>query len=358
VSLEISPPDAVIPESRPLTAYMGQSAWAQSPRQPLEPIFQPDEKMPLSPSALSTFFQCPRRYYFEKLVGLRSETTPEAGMGTLIHKLMEVFNKQCRPETHTVSELTRLAERLFDLDETAGFDAKTLAEVSELSALTRVELKRRLLAALTDLNEKGYFQEPIRSVVPEKGYDNLEIEPLGPCQVTVRMDALLERPDGTWDLVDYKFYGPNQHNLKSADPNKLAERILSALEPLPEGELSHGERFKSTDAKPRNPQLPLYYLTTQQDPDFKGKIRSTWLQIIRPPFPDNSAQGAIRLAVTSEQLDAGLDQWVSDIRQYVVEPTVAATVLPVNPARHCTSCSFLAVCEAAGNDGEEEGDHG
>lgn len=335
----------------------GPSAWSLLAVQAPEPMFTEEEVLTLSPSSIQTFMTCPRRFYYQSVLYLKSETSEGASMGLLIHSLMEVFNRQFGQHPYTPERLRALAEKLFTFEterssllEEDQFRPEDLKRLSRLDPLSLHELKLRVMTAIEDLARKGYFAEPVQSIrfeVPFRG----SFEAIERCQYSCRADALIERTDGSWEIIDYKFYGPTRFAIRPSGSG-LSDRLLSALEPLPSGDLSHSERFKTTDSKPRDPQLPLYYLASQQDEAYRGKVKEAALQIIRPPFPDNPEQGAIRIPLPSEALEAGLPQWQADLKQYIAEPVLNGTALSPNPGRHCLQCSFLAICDSASEEDE------
>lgn len=349
--------------------YMGQGDWGSLLPQGQSALFEAEEKLRLSPSSLSTYMRCPRQFYYGSLLGLRVESSPEAAMGTMIHSIMERFNRfvSDTPEAvHTLETLLDVLAAFFDTLETEpdtdggpmpyGIRPEDRAPLKPLSALGRLELYQRIQLAFVDMAAKGYFRQPVAVVRAEEKFvyndgqsDNalgqVAIPGLERCELAARIDALIQRPDGSWDIVDYKFYGPNKFDLKDPTSGKLEEQLYYALTPLPQGELSHTQRFKSTDAKPRDPQLPFYFLLTQYDPTLANQVGGASLQVIRPPFPDNPNQGAIPIRLMADRLLEGLPQWVSDMAQYVVQPVLTSETLEAVGGLPCKTCGFAAVCD-------------
>jgi hypothetical protein len=323
-------------------------------------LFSEDEILTLSPSSLSTFIQCPRRFFYQSKLYLPSETSEGASMGILVHGLMEIFNTAFDPANHKLERLLSLTETLFSATSAEDLlqaepslknQIKSLADMldrlGQMDPLSRFELQNRVVSAFQDLERKGYFAQPVQAIRAEETF-SFPLPNFPRCHLKGRMDTLLQRSDGTWEIVDYKFYGPNQFNLKDPNSPKLTERLLSALKPLPEGEISHKERFKTTASAPRDAQLPIYFLATQEAETFqeiRGSVNAVVLQIIRPPFPENPAQGSIAISVSPDQLEAGLDQWQSDFKTYVAQAILESTDLAPNPGQQCRSCTYLAVCE-------------
>jgi hypothetical protein len=358
--------------------YTGHSTWARWPKQLSgEAVYQPSDTLSLSPSSLNTYMQCPRKFFYQKTLGLRGESSEEASMGTLIHRLMEVFNKTLNsPQDHTLDRLMGWVETLFapenfstlpplnpenrDIHQQGSlpeaFQNKDLLPLKNLTLLARSELKDRVVSALEDLSAKGYFQKPFLSIHSEYGFGpDAKITGLENCSFSARVDAIIQRSASLWEIVDYKFYGPNQFKILEED--KLKKRLLSALEPLPEGNLSHSERFKMTEASPRDQQLILYYCLSQETLEFKGKVDQVSLQIIRPPFPNQPQQGSIHIGISRDEIERGLPQWKADLQRYVIDPIRTQDTFDVNPGRHCQYCSYVSICETTqGFKDPDEGD--
>jgi hypothetical protein len=217
------------------------------------------------------------------------------------------------------------------------------------------ELKQQLFASIEDLENKGYFETYANAKVihAEKALTHFQIKGIDRCAFTGKLDAIIQRNDGTWDILDYKTY-------RSAYGTRLEtchKHFSATLDPLPEDpDLSAPERFggRLNNSYPKDYQLPLYYLACQQQPEYQGKVRSVALQIIRPEFADNSTQGAIRLELASEEIDAAKEQIISDINHYIVEPIVSASRFAAEPSQGCDYCPYIAICERESTEAADE----
>jgi hypothetical protein len=351
------------PESIQMASkYRGTGDWAALTRPPETPLFSASEKLRLSPSALSSYYRCPRQFYYGSVLRLSSESGPQAQLGILVHRVMEAFNKgfvEGAFEAYSLENLLTVLDQLFD-PETVDTGNK-LPELVTLNKLARLELQNKLKLSFEDMAEKGYFHRTVHTVEAEKSIQiNTAntinpIEKLERCELVAKLDALIQDESGLWDIVDYKYYGPNRYKGKTPSDGKMADSLLHALSPLDPNANHHAERFKSTESKPRDPQLPFYYLLSQQDECLKGKVKQVSLQLIRPPFPDNPAQGAIALTLDPQRIEEGLSDWISDLRQYVVDPALSASVFEAVPTKQsCGSCSYTTVCDARseGNEGD------
>jgi superfamily I DNA/RNA helicase len=344
--------------------YTGDSLWANLARETSERLFNPSETVYLSASSIKTYMACPRQFFYQHLLKLRQPGSEAATLGSLTHRLMEVFNRRLPQAEYTAQELRRLAAVMFafDSDEEAflvnGFEEQDRLVLARLSPLTLANLKHRLMEAVDDLEQKGYFQRygNLKAVEAEKRLESFALEGIEGCRFNGIIDALIQADDGRWDIVDYKtFRTAYGTGLDTCD-----RHFRSALDPLPDDDgLTHSERFwsKLSDAYPKDYQLPLYYLACSQDPAYRDKLRSVALQVIRPAFPDNENQGAIRLEMPGHEIEARKQQMLADINRYIVQPIRGSEAFEASPDRStCGRCGYFGICEASGEADSGEGE--
>ena len=345
------------------TRYTGESKWAKLQKASNESLFEPDKVLDLSASSIKTYMQCPRQFYYKHLLRLPQPGNDAASLGTLIHRVMEVFNQGAGQLPYSANRLKSLAETLFlfrgepEVFFSAGFTEKDQMEMRRLSPLTLSSMKQRLLASIDDLKEKGYFDRygTLKRVEPEKRLDSITINGIEGCRFSGSMDAVIQLSDGSWEIVDYKtFRSAYKAKLDACD-----KHFWGTLDPLPEGDdVSHAERFedKLRADYPKDYQLPLYYLAGQQNPAYEGRLNAVALQIIRPPFADKPEQGSIRLEISGAEIEAKKAQMIDDINRYIVAPMRQSVHFPATPGRtSCGSCGYFGICEAADEADAEEG---
>jgi len=73
----------------------------------------------LSPSSIDLYQQCPRRFYFEKVVGEYSPSGPEALLGTFVHAILEELMGN-PPEKRTLDVARECARRVWPKTENHG----------------------------------------------------------------------------------------------------------------------------------------------------------------------------------------------------------------------------------------------
>lgn len=345
------------------TRYTGDSKWARLQKSAAAPLFEPDKVLDLSASSIKTYMKCPRQFYYRHLLRLPQPGNNAASLGTLIHRVMEVFNQGAGQMPYSPERLRLLAESLFlfkDEPDTffkAGFTEKDQLEMRKLSPLTVTAMKQRLLESIDDLEAKGYFDRygTLKRIEPEKRLDGVTIDGIDGCRFSGSMDAVIQLSDGSWEIVDYKTF-------RSAYKAKLDvcdRQFAGTLDPLPEGDdIGHAGRFedKLRADYPKDYQLPLYYLAGLQNPVYQGRLSAVAMQIIRPPFVDKPEQGSIRLELSGAEIEAKKAQMIDDIQRYVVAPIRESTYFAASPGRSsCGSCGYFGICEAADDSELEAG---
>lgn len=343
--------------------YSGESAWAQLEKSVPEPLFNPEETVYLSASSIKTYMTCPRQFYYRHLLRLPLPGSEAATLGSLIHRLMEIFNAST--ENYTARRLEELANIMFRFEEepdafiAAGFDEKDRLVLARLSPLSFSSLRQRLMESIADLERKGYFARygNLKAVEAEKQLDSFALEGIDGCRFSGVIDALIQLEDGSWEIVDYKtFQAAYSTGLDTCD-----KHFRSTLDPVPnDEELSHRERFwaKLNHSYPKDYQLPLYYLACSDNPIYRDRLRSVSLQIIRPAFADNDSQGAIRLEIPGTEIEACKQQMLSDINGFIVQPILGSKAFETNPDRSsCGQCGYYGICGDA-LEGEEAGGEG
>jgi len=344
-----------------LDRYTGSSLWAGLPAQAPEPLFEPQEVLNISASSIKTYMQCPRQFYYKHLLKLPQPGSDAAALGSLIHRVMEAFNRKAGQMPYTPDSLQHLAESLFLYDSdaeafaAAGFEERDRQQLSRLSPLGLSQLRQRLLTSIDDLVDKGYFDRygSLRKVYPEKALENIALPGLERVRFRGAMDAVIELADGSVEILDYKtFRSAYGTGLDTCD-----KAFSETLEPLPDGDdVSHGDRFagKLRPGYPTDYQLPLYYMACRQNPEFADRLKAVALQVIRPTFPENPYQGSIRLSISGEQIEASQTQILADIKRYIVSPILESDIFVPNPSQStCSNCAYFGICET-GDDAESE----
>jgi PD-(D/E)XK nuclease superfamily len=340
------------------------------------PLWPTGEMLPLSPTGIETYMRCPRQFYYKALLRLPDDVEPQSNegisallVGQLAHKVLELFNRQVTPQTHTVEHLLALAEPLLAVDRhrhdpppAAFADSRVYQQFRRLSPLEQAEVKTKILASLADLAPQGYFDRPISQVLPEIRLNNVVLPELPQVNFTLAADALLQRPGGQWDLIDYKTYGSSAFGATS---NTNAQKLAATLDPLDEAASTHIERFPKKDLqhKKRLVQLPLYYFAFSANPASVGQealpIGRLALQVLRPPKDGDPKTGSVTVELPVAEVEAHRTRWLNDLSTGVVRPiTQSGSFDPSPEPAQCASCPYLWLCDSAPDGDDLDGGGG
>ncbi len=167
-----------------------------------------------SPSAFDVFFQCPRRFYLTRVIGIPDdeEDDPFAvidakSLGSLAHKMMESLAADSMPEEAFLD----LCEKAFD-DFLAG---RPPIHEHDAEKETREFLK---------MMQTAYRTDPGNEVISAEN----EYSFTHPCGVKLRgfIDRVEKEPDGTFIVADYKTKRKIEH--EKDDINTCLQVVIYA----------------------------------------------------------------------------------------------------------------------------------
>ncbi|MBK8189785.1 MAG: ATP-dependent helicase [Vampirovibrionales bacterium] len=340
--------------SGPTRHYTGRSPWAHLSRQPDALLFAPEETLTLSASGVKNYQTCPRQFFYGRLMSLGGASTPQAALGTVMHEVMAVFNRQGAP--YTADHLQGLARDLFQSADAANGEAPDRAQPSLWSESTRRAIARltpiqredaytELTGAICDLQRQGYFESPPRRTLVEQRF-SFVLPQAGRCQITGQIDALRQKLDGRWDLIDYK-WGRSLFPQPKAD-NRL-KQLLASFQPPPADANPTGKPPAARDY-----QIPLYALALRESDTLRRLLSPEdgapqWgdagLQMLRSPV--QGGNGSVAVSTPLETLGPLLDEVARDIRQRVSDPVLSSAHLPATPGACCARCGFQEICDAS-----------
>jgi DNA helicase II / ATP-dependent DNA helicase PcrA len=181
----------------------------------------------LSASDIETYRGCPLRYKFARVLRIPSELTRHQRFGIVVHQALERY--------HTAGAQT--LEQLLELLDAAW----------HRSGLGEGEQERRLRAkadaALTRYHER-LGEEPAAPVWFERSF----CLPLGPHQLRGRVDRVDRRPDGGFELIDYKTGHPRTA-LELRDDIQLSLYSIAAREDWGLADVSQAYYYLLDDQK-------------------------------------------------------------------------------------------------------------
>jgi len=229
--------------------------------------------MRTSYSAIETYLQCPQKYKFQEIDRIRVPKSREAIFGSLVHNTLKFMFKR---------------DPLFPtLDEVVDHFREHWPSREVLDAEGKHDPLRR---SWTEFEEKAYFEEGVRML--KKFYEknapwnftivdlesrfeiSLIDEETGETHILAGiMDRIDKRPDGTYEIIDYKT------SKRMPSQEALAENLQLSLYSL-------GLQRRWPHIKPEDIQLSLYFLkheeklTTKSTEEITEKTKSHILKTI------------------------------------------------------------------------------
>lgn len=165
--------------------------------------------LPLSPSSINTFYQCPRKWYFTYVLGIREPPTPKMLRGTIVHRLVEnVFKYK-----YWVSISKYFKENLPILWKTYHLDKPEydiLFKETELTLKmisTRYNNRIKMCMMKEKVNSKTHAWHMIRPKFREVKVTSIKHNLRG------FIDAIEKGFDGEIDIIDYKTSELYRHQL-------------------------------------------------------------------------------------------------------------------------------------------------
>jgi len=252
------------------------------------PVF-PDARLRLSASALDTYDECPLRYSYEYVLGVRGGSGTAAELGTLAHDILEEFLDPAPADD------TGVGRRPHTLDSLLALAGEKWHDDIARYAPQREEAWRDLTAML----EAWWAEEGEGPFAPDVAAVEhmFEIE-VGPHVLRGKIDRV-DRVEGGTRIVDYKT----------------------------------GRSEPRDDEMPDNIQLAVYHLAATRDPDLVALGPPTRLELLflrsmaryeQAIAPDHVARTEARILDTADQI-------LTEAFEPVAGP-------------HCQLCDFQRLC--------------
>lgn len=305
-------------------------------------IISDNDVLKLSPSDISCFQSCPRKYYFSCLLGLNETGTFAATYGTIVHAIMEIFNRKYL-DSYSKETLNALSEKLFAAATNsqdalaAGFSQRIIDKITATDLLSLEEMKTQFFSAINELHKHAFFENIPDEVISEKSF-NFTIPQLHNITFSGRIDAIYRFKD-KYQIVDFK----------TGQTKPELNYLIS----------ENGITFKTKTGKITNIetkqneyeyQIPIYYLACQNAPElseFKDKISALGLLYIRPKNKDD---GFKKDFIDSEFLEKYLPEIIKNLNNTIIAKIRNQQSFPSNyNERICEKCSFKYLCDTIGN---------
>lgn len=309
-------------------------------------VLNTDDKLTLSASSINRFLGCPRRFYYTKLLGLKTTSSFTASYGTSVHAIFElVMTKYLNQFSKDI--FIHLGNILFDVKQSrktaieAGFDKeKIVEEIEKLSDLDIEEMRTDFLSAMDNLELSGYFEEKPLSADCEKSF-NFTLEEIPNVTFNGFIDGIIRYENG-WQLIDYKT-SANKPSLSYLF-SKNGVNFLSEKQ----------GKYSNSKIELYDYQLPLYYLACLNSADlseYKANLDEVGYLYVRPNNDKNGASWKDSVKVA--QIKEFVAQIADNIKTTVVDKIYEKTKFESKyDTFKCKYCDFREYCEK--NEQEDE----
>lgn len=318
------------------TLYVGDSPWTTAQKSAEETVLSQPWSLQLSPSSIQQWLFCPRQFFYQVIAGLPESQSPlkeprkerKAIFGTLVHKTLELFYRQCDNPLDT-SFIQSLITTLFE-DTPSHWSPTEKAKVKELPKLMQTQLQAQLQSAFDELIASGFFEKQPPKTDVEVTLETQPLPQFPHIKLTGRIDALRHHGPGQVEILDYK---TSESAYQKVKPESNLKEILGALAPDTEGEINAHADF----------QLPLYgWMLKQTQGDNAPQIALT-IQTVRPKKA--GSKGILTLTVPASQFNTEAQAYVERVlKQDVLAPMLALENFPAL-ASDCSYCAYQSICE-------------
>ena len=289
----------------------------------------------LSPSAILDFQKCPRKFYYANLLGLQKSENFAASYGTIVHTIMELFNKTCL-KNYTKTAILELTDILFNAvnnPETAltkGFDENIIALIQATDFLSLEEMKTNFLNAIDELEQNKFFEKVPISVISEQSF-GFTLKEIPDVTFIGRIDAIYEY-ENKFKLIDFK---------TGKDLTELSKLICEKGITLVD---ENGE-IKEKAVNEFLYQIPIYYLACENAPELKHlmtKPAQFGLLYVRP----KSKGGYKTDFVTKEQTVEFIPQIIENLKTTIIDKIRNQKTFECKFDEYgCKSCGFESLCD-------------
>jgi ATP-dependent helicase/nuclease subunit B len=215
------------------TRFSGDVSGVASSESLLPPLF--------SSSRLESFAKCPRRYFFESILGVQPRPTSlqllavdRMDRGTLVHEILERFvrsqigmeRSKAGDDPFALSTLLEIAEAAME-----EFEAKGLSGPRSVWALEQGRIRRELrIFAAADRQWRQSLGATTVAVEQPFGYAGtdvvgIEVQNRQPVNFRGKIDRIDQASDGTTIVTDYKTGDPKRFK-KIKEDHFLANRSV------------------------------------------------------------------------------------------------------------------------------------
>ncbi len=294
----------------------GPGAFAALPEYPVTFTKRP------SVSAAQTWLECPRRFYYNHVLGLKDDPKLPAVVGSALHSILAKFHQKYRKFINVSdADVSAWSAHLFSLRESAWADL-TLDPIAKREAYAR--FADRVLGAyarslLEDASERPFTVLACEQSI-ETAYDSGVL-----CGILDRIDFAM---DGTLILRDYK-----SGRMHDAFPKSLAKATSNAG-PVPGAVDSH---FR--------PQLALYRRGAEAE--FRASVRRLeyiYLNGVKSDDEVSIGRDALSVDSTTEPQLVQVDEVIERGFVAAYGSGVLGPIATAADEKTCMFCAYQTIC--------------
>ncbi len=312
-----------------------------------EPVLNKNIEFPLSVSGIKDFLQCPRKFYYGRLLELKGEDPFYISYGNIVHSIFENFLSKHLDE-FSKETLKNLGLTLFNSVNdkqaalNAGFDINSTEQIEALSLLSLEEMKKDFLEAVDNVEKTGFFEKQPINAGCEKNF-KFKMQEFPNIIFNGKIDAIIKYSDGI-KLIDYK---------TGKSKKELGKEILPAISKNffdDEGNLKEEELDKAKAAFEY--QIPLYCFACENDnslSNYKDVNKLGYQYIHNNKKSKNSDIDFIDKEIISQNKD----QIINNLKTFVIDKMYEKTFFEATPSNNCKNCNFMDICEKE-NNGEND----
>ena len=309
-------------------------------------VLDKEKSLKLSASAISLFLNCPLRFYYKRLLGLKEESSYAASYGTIVHSVFEVLFEKYLSEFSKAKTL-ELVQVIFNAKNDiqnalkVGFSEDVVASVNLLSNLEVDEMYRKIVDAVEDLDARNFFAQSFESAECETSF-SFELDEIQNVKFIGKIDAILESSDRSI-IVDYK---------TGKDKKKVSYLFSDDGVNFINGK----KQFSKKCINEYDYQIPLYYFAALNSKELEKYRNITHLgyQYVRPVSKGKNNNGSISDFIDVSSVNMYKDKIISNLKEHVVDKLhEVKEFLPEANMQNCNYCGFKEICSGVNGDSDE-----
>ena len=308
-----------------------------------------NEQLKLSASSIGTFLSCPRKYYYKSLLSLKEKSAFAANYGSIVHSIMEVFNKTCL-DKYTKECLLNLTETLFNAKNNSqnainiGFKERDIELIKASDDLNLAEMKENFVNAVDLMEQKSFFADKPEKTETEKWF-TFSLDGLPDVVFDGKIDVIY-KTGGKYSVIDYKTGKNKDQKLEYyISDNGVNFLTKTGKEPSKIEDYQNGYEY----------QIPVYYLACQNAEEleeYKDKVGKLGLKYIRPASKDDGYNEDL---IKSTEIETRKEKIIQNLKETVIDKILTEdNFKQKRNYMTCSNCSFNFLCDEEGEDDNEE----